>query len=597
MPDDRRLPRLVPLILALLVTLTGCGRGHFPAKTATAPEKGRQGWRTAWHGPEEALGEYIERYRERNDLPGLSIALVDLRHGGWSRGFGLADRERRLAASAETVYRAGSLAKLYTATAVMQLAAEGRIDLDRPVRDYLPRFRVRQRFAGARAITVRDLLTHHSGLPCDLTKGMWSRSPYMSAVAHLDEVYTSHRPGEIFSYSNLGYTLLGRLVESVAGSPYQMYLQEHVLEPLGSAQTGFATGAETVPGLAAGYRDGRRGTPPPVRDLAAMGLHTNARDLAGLLRAYLSHGAADGRQVLPSAAVRAMFQPQNEGVALDFDLRVGLGWFLDAGGLGGAGTVARHSGTTPYFASEVILLPDQEMGVAVLSNRGDAQWAVSTLAEAVLRQALETRRGLHLPPGPDRPRLLQAEALPAGAGGRYATELGIIELQPQSRRVRAVTLDTEYDVVPFGQGRFLLRPRQGSQVGGRELLLAYRRVAGREVLAAYQGARAVPFGLKVGREPVHAAWRTRVGDYRLTNPDPDFPVEGVCLRHEDGVLYLEYRMPSVTAKTIRVPVRAISRDLAVTLGLGRSRGDAVRITRADGRELLHFSGYTARRVN
>ena len=596
MPIDRRLARLAPITLAVLVGLTGCGHGHMLAKpkAPASSEKGRKAFRAGQGALEAQLGAYIEHYRERHAIPGVSVALVDLQEGTWSQGFGLADRERGQAATAETVYRAGSLAKLYTAAAVLQLAAEGRIGLDRPVRDYLPGFRVRQRFAGAPAITVRDLLTHHSGLPCDLTKGMWSRTPYMTAMAQLDEIYASYPPGEVFSYSNLGYTLLGRLVESVEGMPYQFHLRQNLLEPLGAEHSRFATTAEEVPALAAGYRAGRRGEALPIRDLPAMGLHTSARDLAGLLRMFLTGGDTPGGDVLPDAAVHAMLAPQNADVALDFDLRVGLGWFLDDSGLATAGTVARHSGTTPLFASEVILLPDQDMAVAVLANRGDRQHAVTRLAEAVVQRALEARRGLEIPSRPARPPLRQADVLPADAGGRYATELGLVELRPRERTLKALTLGSEFDVVPYEDGHFVLRPRDGNE---HEMLLAYRRIDGREVLAAYQNGRALPFGLKVGKEPVHSAWRTRVGEYRLTNPDAGFPVEDVCLRHDDGDLYLEYRMPSVTPRTIRVPVRAVSSDLAVTLGLGRTRGEALHITHSGGQELLHFSGYTARRVN
>ncbi|HKJ76430.1 MAG TPA: serine hydrolase domain-containing protein [Gammaproteobacteria bacterium] len=598
MPIDRRLARLVPIALAALVSLTGCGHNPMLAKPAkngaSFTEKGRKSTRTTQVRLEERLGEYIARYREHHDIPGVSVALVDLQAGTWSRGFGLADREKGRAATEETVYRAGSLAKLYTATAVLQLAAEGRIDLDRPVRDYLPGFQVRQRFSGTAPITVRDLVTHHSGLPCDLTKGMWSRTPYMSALAELDEVYASYPPGEIFSYSNLGYTLLGRLVESVEGRPYQVHVRESLLEPLGAQHSRFATTAEEVPGLAAGYRDGLRGDPLPMRDLPALGLHTSARDLAGLLRMLLTRGDTPQGDVLPDAAVQAMFAPQNADVPLDFDLRVGLGLFLDDTGLAAAGTVARHSGTTPLFAAEVVLLPDHDMAVAVLANRGDRQHAVGRLAEEILRQALTARRGLQMPVPQRRPLLQRADALPPEIGGRYATELGLIELRPHERTVKALTLEHDYDLIPYEDGHFVLRPRGGP---GREMLLAYRRIDGREVLAAYQDGRALPFGLKVGRKPIHRAWRTRVGEYQLTNPDARFPVEGVCLRHDDGNLYLEYRMPSVTTRTIRVPVRAVSSDLAVTLGLGRTRGEALHITHAGGQELLHFSGYTARRVN
>lgn len=590
--------RLAPLAAAVLLALAGCGAGPMAVKKGARGLEGRNHGRVSAATLEDRIAETAEQTLEAHDIPGLSIALVDPQGATWTGGFGYADRAAGRPATEATIYRAGSLAKLFTATAVMQLAAAGRIDLDRPVADYLPAFAVRQRFPDARAITVRDLLTHHSGLPCDLTKGMWSKTPYVQAARAVDEVYTAYPPGQVFSYSNLGYSVLGRLVESVGGAPYQMYLREHVLAPLGMAETAFRP--YPVGTMAAGYRHGERGRPLPMRDLPALGLHTNARDLAGLLRMVLAEGRGTAGPVLPRAALADMLAPQNEEVPLDFDLRVGLGWFLDDRGLERAGVVARHSGTTPLYSSEVIVLPEHDLAVAVLSNRGDARPAVTGLAEEVMRLALAARRGITLPAdGTHEPVQVADQALPAGIGGRYATELGIVELQPHKRLLRAVTLDATFDMEPYGGASFRLRPRSGAgRLAGLDgLRIGYRRVEGREVLAVYQRGHAHPFGIKVDKAPVSPAWRNRLGRYELTNPDPEFPIRDLCLLRDDGVLYLEYRLPTVTAQTIRVPVQAVDHDLAVTLGLGRTRGEALRISRAGGSELLHFSGYTARRVN
>ena len=106
-----------------------------------------------------------------NRIIGLSIALVDDQSVVWEQGFGFADKEKKLPATPETIYRLGSISKLFTATAAMQLADQGKLDIDKPVEVYLPEFSIKSRFTDAHAITPRNIMTHHSGLPRDYLKG------------------------------------------------------------------------------------------------------------------------------------------------------------------------------------------------------------------------------------------------------------------------------------------------------------------------------------------------------------------------------------------------------------------------------------------
>ena len=122
----------------------------------------------------EALREIegrIVREIDRQGIVGLSIAVVDGDRLVWSRGYGWSDRERRVRATSGTVYRMGSISKLFTGTAVMQLAEQGAIDIDAPITEYLPGFELRERFEGDPPVTARNLMTHHSGMPSDLLCG------------------------------------------------------------------------------------------------------------------------------------------------------------------------------------------------------------------------------------------------------------------------------------------------------------------------------------------------------------------------------------------------------------------------------------------
>jgi CubicO group peptidase (beta-lactamase class C family) len=173
----------------------------------------------------------IRQAMQEQEIVGLSAALVDGEHLVWAEGFGLADRERGVAADADTLYRTGGLTKLVPATA----AARGRLDLDRPVAEVLPGFVVRSRFPATQAITPRMLLTHHSGLPLDRLQGKWSDRPrfFTDLLALLPDTDLAAAPGTVLGYSNPGYSLLGHLIQARVEEPFAGYVQRVVLEPAG----------------------------------------------------------------------------------------------------------------------------------------------------------------------------------------------------------------------------------------------------------------------------------------------------------------------------------------------------------------------------
>ena len=181
------------------------------------------------------LNTYIAKSMKKNKVIGLSIALVDDQEIIYARGFGYADQENNVFATKNTVYRAGSVSKLFTATAVMQLAQSGKVDIDAPYDTYVPEFSIQTRFSGAGAITPRNIMTHHSGLPSDYISGMFTLEPESleQFLPRLKEEYTAFPPDLVFCYSNLGVGLLGPLIERVSKKGYVNYMNEEVLAPLG----------------------------------------------------------------------------------------------------------------------------------------------------------------------------------------------------------------------------------------------------------------------------------------------------------------------------------------------------------------------------
>lgn len=599
----------------IAASATGLLAGGVPlAEGATkGPEKAALSLHDAPSAGAKIVKDEIEQIR--NDLapliisaqkkylvPGVSLVLVSGSETLWIEGFGFADLAERIAATPDTVFRAGSLAKPFTAMAVMQLAEKDELDIDQPLNGYLSEFSIRSRFdTTAEPITIRSVLCHHSGLPTDLNKGMWTAESYTKVAERLQEEYAAFPPNLVFSYSNVGYTLLGHLVETVSGAPYADYMKSHIFGPMGMASSGMGPRPGMDDFLSKGYRNGEERELLPIRDLPAHALYTSASDLGSFMRTVLGGESDTGRPALERESFEQMLEPQNNEVALDFDIVNGLGWFLEDGTIPGGGRVVRHGGTTLAFSSELILLPEKGLGVAVLANADGSRSIVSRLAEEVLSRVLDEM------PSPLSARLFSdrierdnAEPEPAETDGTYATDFGLISIRPKDAEICACLVDETFDLIPYPNGWFGIAEGAMASLPSSFKPLAKMRfqtqeIDGREVVVAQKGEKKVVLGEKIPEAPVPEVWLKRVGTYQVLNQDEEFPVTEPELKMNNGQLCMSYKMPVLSSKRIQVPLQPISDTEAIILGLGRTRGETLRAIHVDGEERLRYSGFVGRK--
>ena len=579
-------------------------------------------------------GELMRKHK----VQGLSLALVDDQDVVWAEGFGWADREGRIRTTPETVYKVGSITKLFTATAVMQLVEQGKVDLDRPVRDYVPEFSIRPRSPGGPPVSVRMLMTHHAGLPSDDLDGFYAPSAdapprsFRTVPAYFAARHATFPPEYVFAYSNQAVDLLGVVVERVSGLGFEEYVTWGILEPLGMGSSGLPATRATRPFLAKGYGHGRgaKGVDEPqIRDIPAGGLYSSVLDMTRFMRMVLGGGTlgagAGGGSGNPSeigargACIRilgadtlgAMLTPQNGHVPLDLGFEIGLNWLLTRTALAYAGRVAWHNGGTDHFHSVLVTLPDQKLGAVVLANSANSGAAVEVLADELLREALSCLRGV-VSPRPPAGMAATAGGIagtPPGASvlGRFATLLGLVGIGATRSGPRLVMRGSVFDLIPEAAGWFGLRlrlfgliPLKVRQVQG--LRVAVLEVGRDRVLALEQDVAGNTFRSALGTEyaegPVPAAWKARVGRYGATTPSALLP--GFALRETRGVLSLVASGPG-TGRVSWV-LDPVSDDEAVVLGLGRGGGETVYARRNTGgpagarHEELEFLGLEFGRV-
>jgi CubicO group peptidase (beta-lactamase class C family) len=337
----------------------------------------------------DAARATITDLMSRHHVPGLSVAVTDARQLLFAEGFGSADLAEGRPAAPGTGYLWFSMSKIATATAALRLADEGRLDLDAPIRSFVPTYAARS----GEQPRVRQLLDHTAGAanppPVRWVLPAAASDADVAVFARriLDRHGRPRRPvGGLARYSNLGYLLLADVVGRAAGEPFEQHIERHLLRPAGMTETGYAhrddgneaTGYVRLPRVVTpllraalptgivGERHGRHVALRPFRVAGPGygGLIGPVTDAARLLRLHLADGVIDGRRLLAPETARAMRTIRTPGRPFD----LGLGWFRRPADRDVRPPFVEHWGTGGGFWNAMRLYPDLGVGMVVMAN-------------------------------------------------------------------------------------------------------------------------------------------------------------------------------------------------------------------------------------
>ena len=344
------------------------------------------------------------RMAEQGHLPGLSAALIVEDELRWIGACGQADLEREVPMTPDTLINIASVSKTFTNVAVLQLWEEGRLDLDGDVSEYLPFTVSHPRFLD-RPITLRQLLTHTSGLTdapiyaetyaCgDATVSLtdWLEGYFVpGGVYWSEENFLETGPGDVRSYSNVGYGLLGLVVESVSGRSFADYTRDEIFLPLGMERTAWSLSRLNVAEHAVPYLWRQPDEELEVEDLRLLpegevptetfvpyclysfynypdGLvRTSVRQLASFVMAHLADGELDGARILEATTVDEIFSQQIEAGQWEEGRSQGFTWRATPSET--LGLVWGHGGADPGVRAQVLYRPEDEVTVILLANR------------------------------------------------------------------------------------------------------------------------------------------------------------------------------------------------------------------------------------
>jgi len=333
------------------------------------------------------LATVVRGIVSRHPAIGFGLGVVRDGHLAAFEAHGLADVRTRIPVTSHTVFRIGSVTKLVTAVAIMQLHEQGLINPDAPANDYLRAYRLVPSDGRFRPATVRHLLTHTAGIPevvhlGDLFHPDWG--PFGSRPAELSvpfgkqlpsraEYYAGRLrvtadPGSTFQYTNHGFNTLGQIVEDVSGMPLATYYRGRIFEPLGMGDTDLVRSDRIAARLATGYELGRSGSKAvPDREWmcagGAGGIYSTLDDLARFAAAMLGGGANEQGRVLQRSSLASMFEdhyrpdPRLPGRGLGFERSV----------IGGHRVVG-HDGLLPGFDTALLVAPDDGIGIVAFTN-------------------------------------------------------------------------------------------------------------------------------------------------------------------------------------------------------------------------------------
>jgi CubicO group peptidase (beta-lactamase class C family)/D-alanyl-D-alanine dipeptidase len=346
----------------------------------------------------DRLRTAIRHEVEQKQLPAFSISLVDGEQVVWADGFGFQDAAQKVPATADTVYRVGSVSKLFTDIAVMQLVETGELDLDKPVTGYLPEFQPQNPFGIP--ITLRQLMSHRSGLVRESPVGHYfdpDEPTLASTVASLNQTTLVYKPETRTKYSNAAVAVVGAVLESQLDVSHPDRVRQTILDPLRMDASSFVVTPSVKPNLATGWMrtyDGRRFEAPTflLGTGPAGNLYSSVRDLSKFLTCVFNEGRTTDGQILKPETLRQMLTPieDSNGKPQSF----GIGFHIQD--LDGH-TKIGHGGAVYGFSTQLEALPERRLGVAAAASLDGTNGVVGRLADYALRLLLATQDEKPLP--------------------------------------------------------------------------------------------------------------------------------------------------------------------------------------------------------
>lgn len=544
----------------------------------------------------------IETTLEKGSAKAISFALIDGNEIVFAGNYGYSDFENNIKADSNTIYGIGSVSKLFTATAVLQLHEKGVISIDTSFAKYCSEFSIRQKVESNIQITPRMLICHYSGLPSDVTNGVFSKNPkhFSSVMESLGKEFAQYPPNYVHTYSNIGYSLLGVLIEKSTSIKYEEYVKRNIFEPL-EMRSAIVDGDNSFT-LLKGYDEkGNLRDEFGIWPVPAGAIKSNIIDLAKFARTFLPEYR--GTKIIETTTINDMLSIQNQNIPLDLGVKHGMPWFF--GNINSAGQIYYHSGGTMNHRGVVMIAPESNLAIALLSNSVNIG-RFHRLSLNLLDSCAQLKgRRIDLKTNQEFAELDTVTLSNGELGkynGLYAHPSFVFEILTKGNQLYTKIQGTDYFLKPLEDGSFVpeIIDSEGSSQILKNLRFEFSNIEGNEILIynniGIQSKQIL--GTRFYKQEIDSLWHRRLGKYEILdkNENDHLFLSYFELAIENGVLVFDQIEDYEGKEKWQTAIEIFNNNTAFSIGIGRHRGATLLFENENDNEILWFSGYKLKRV-
>ncbi len=545
----------------------------------------------------QMLDKKLEKLCKKSKVVGINVALFNSEGIIYNYNYGFANKEKGIKSDNDSLYMIGSNTKVMTALGILKLREEGRLSLDDDIKKYIPEFEVKSYFEYDK-ITIENLLMHRSGLVSDLFHLILDRTrDYHEVIAELKDTYLTVEPGKMFSYSNVGYTVLGIIIERVSGFSYTEYIQKEIAKPLGIQVHFLLNEVDRSPHasrVSLCYDKKGKAVEDMLSTLLPAGSNTymSLNDFVKFGQMFLNKDNG-----LLKGEILKFMETLNLEDPIDKELQnVGYGLIHNQYDFGEkVGKVLGHGGNTTCHHSIFNYIPNLNVGIVVMTNSQRAIGLSGMAGMTVLVEYMK-KKGIAIKEVSVEHKHVYRDNMQSV--GRYATGLGMIDIRLNHKKelvtrvskipiklypcedgyLQCYPIKLLHKLPLFKRSIQRMRLKPDSYLGEDVMLL--------EQSGKYHKTRGI-IGCRYEQTRITESFIEACGKYRVNDERFKDLSCKCCLRVEDDVLMLEIAALNVKLNSC---LKVIEENFAIIQGFGRLARQTVELQKKDEGYYLIFSG-------
>ena len=346
------------------------------------------------------IDSIMNQLMTKYNITGSSIAIVDNNQIAYAKGYGFSDKKNKVAANENTIYNIASITKTFTALAIMKLYEEKKIDLNKSAKDYLPELKMNSLVENGDILKIKNLLTHTSGLPDDIKNGMMCNEviSFWTVIEELNKQVLTQPANLKMNYSNIGYDLLGLIIERVSGKKYEDYIRENILNTLSMTNTSFEQKHDDPHYSKAYLKDSTETDNPKIRDVPTGGLFSNALDMSKFMMLLLNDSLSGNNQIVNSSTLQEMKTDHLSDVLLNCNAKFGYGLFIEKMRFAEDSIIGEFFGHAGDFNhhSTMFIVPKMNIGFIIISNSEKGHSFCNTALVKLSNEYIQEVKGIKL---------------------------------------------------------------------------------------------------------------------------------------------------------------------------------------------------------